>query len=134
MRCSEKRYNFAVQKANSHNVFPLWLELWMDIINLFHNDEINTNHAQLIFTSHNPIFLNSNLLRRDEIKFVERDSDDHSSSLYSLSDFGTGIGEDEDYLSRYLANVYGAIPDIDFSSLFETTTPQECDSKSNLPF
>lgn len=106
----------------------------MDIINLFHNDELNTNHAQLIFTSHNPIFLNSNLLRRDEIKFVERGSDDHSSSLYSLSDFGTGIGEDEDYLSRYLANVYGAIPDIDFSSLFETTTPQECDSKSNLPF
>ena len=106
----------------------------MDIINLFHNDELNTNHAQLIFTSHNPIFLNSNLLRREEIKFVERGSDDHSSSLYSLSDFGTGIGEDEDYLSRYLANVYGAIPDIDFSSLFETTTPQECDSKSNLPF
>ena len=106
----------------------------MDIINLFHNDELNTNHAQLIFTSHNPIFLNSNLLRRDEIKFVERDSDDHSSSLYSLSDFGTGIGKDEDYLKRYLVNVYGAIPDIDFSSLFESTTPQEGDSKSNLPF
>lgn len=92
----------------------------MNIINLFHNDEFNTNHAQLIFTSHNPIFLNSNLLRRDEIKFVERDSDDHTSSLYALSDFGSGIGKDEDYLKRYLANMYGAIPNIDFTSLFES--------------
>lgn len=93
----------------------------MDIINLFHNDELNTNHAQLIFTSHNPIFLNSNLLRRDEIKFVERDSDNHTSSLYSLSNFVIGLGEDEDYFKRYLANMYGAIPDIDFTSLFEST-------------
>lgn len=51
---------------------------------------------------------------------MERDSDDHISSLYSLSDFGIGQGEDEDYLKRYLANMYGAIPDIDFTSLFES--------------
>ena len=33
----------------------------MNIITIFHNDEINVNHAQLIFNTHNPIFLNSNL-------------------------------------------------------------------------
>ena len=43
----------------------------MNIINIFHNDEINKKHAQLVFNTHNPIFLNSNLFRRDEIKFVE---------------------------------------------------------------
>jgi len=91
----------------------------MDILNLFHNDELNTKHAQLVFVTHNPVYLNSNLLRRDEVKFVERDSDDHTSTMYSLSDFGTGIGDDEDYLKRYLANMYGAIPDVDFSSLLE---------------
>lgn len=91
----------------------------MNILNLFHNDELNINHAQLVFVTHNPVYLNANLLRRDEIKFVERDSDNHTSTLYSLSDFGTGIGEDEDYLKRYLANLYGAIPDVDFSSIFE---------------
>lgn len=49
----------------------------MSIINVFHNDDINIHHAQLIFNTHNPIFLNSNLFRRDEIKFVERDDDSH---------------------------------------------------------
>lgn len=33
----------------------------MSIINVFHNDDINIHHAQLIFNTHNPIFLNSNL-------------------------------------------------------------------------
>ena len=66
------------------------------------------------------INLNSNLLRRDEIKFVECYFDDHTSTMFALSDFGIGIGEDEDYLKRYLANLHGeAIPDIDFSSIFE---------------
>ena len=31
----------------------------MSIINVFHNDDINIHHAQLIFNTHNPIFLNS---------------------------------------------------------------------------
>lgn len=59
----------------------------MSIIKIFHNDDINKNGAQLIFNTHNPIFLNKNLFRRDEIKFVEKD--DKESILYALSDFGT---------------------------------------------
>lgn len=95
----------------------------MSIINVFHNDDINTKHAQLIFNTHNPIFLNSNLLRRDEIKFVERDEETHFSTLYSLSDFGTsgenGVRLHEDYMKNYFVNRYGAIVDIDFSPVFE---------------
>lgn len=91
----------------------------MNILNLFHNDELNTKHAQLVFVTHNPVYLNSNLLRRDEIKFIERDSDDHISTMHSLSDFGTGIGKDEDYLKRYMANMYGALPEVDFSTFFK---------------
>lgn len=45
----------------------------MSFIKIFHNDEINKNGAQLIFNTHNPIFLNKNLFRRDEIKFVEKE-------------------------------------------------------------
>ena len=33
----------------------------MNIINIFHNDEINKNNAQLVFNTHNPIFLNANI-------------------------------------------------------------------------
>lgn len=95
----------------------------MNIINIFHNDDLNIHKAQLIFNTHNPIFLNSNLFRRDEIKFVERDDDTHISELYSLSDFGTigemGVRKNENYMSNYFVNKYGAIKDIDFTPIFE---------------
>lgn len=95
----------------------------MNIINIFHNDDININRAQLVFNTHNPIFLNSNLYRRDEIKFVERDEETHFSIHYSLSDFGTagesGVRKNEDYLKNYYINRYGAIKDIDFTPIFK---------------
>ncbi len=95
----------------------------MSIINIFHNDDINIHHAQLIFNTHNPIFLNSNLFRRDEIKFVERDEESHYSILYALSDFGTsgdkGVRMHEDYMKNYFISQYGAIKDIDFTPIFE---------------
>ena len=95
----------------------------MNIINIFHNDGINKNQAQLVFNTHNPIFLNSNLFRRDEIKFVERDEVSHESVLYSLSDFGTagekGVRKHEDYMKNYFVSRYGALRDIDFSPIFE---------------
>lgn len=95
----------------------------MSIINIFHNDDINTKNAQLIFNTHNPIFLNSNLFRRDEIKFVERDETTHISTHYSLADFGTsgerGVRKHEDYMKNYFISQYGAIKDIDFTSIFE---------------
>lgn len=95
----------------------------LNIINIFHNDEINTHQAQLIFNTHNPIFLNSNIYRRDEIKFVERDEKTHFSYHYSLSDFKTsgpnGVRKEEDYMSNYFVSRYGAIKDIDFSDMLE---------------
>jgi len=101
----------------------------MSIINVFHNDDINIHHAQLIFNTHNPIFLNSNLFRRDEIKFVERDDDSHQSILYALSDFGTtgdkGVRKHEDYMSKYFISQYGAIKDIDFTPIFEELLARE---------
>ena len=101
----------------------------MSVINLFHNDEINKNHAQLIFNTHNPIFLDSNLFRRDEIKFVERDDETHISELYSLSDFGTGgksgVRKSEDYMRHYFMNRYGAIQEVDFAPVFQKIVNEE---------
>lgn len=102
------------------NIHPIAL---MNIVNLFHNDEINLNNSQLIFNTHNPIFLNANLFRRDEIKFVERNDDTHLSMHYSLADFKTsgtsGVRTTDDYMNRYFLGRYGAIKDIDFYNLFE---------------
>ena len=94
----------------------------MNIINIFHNDEINRNQAQLIFNTHNPIFLDSSLLRRDEIKFVERDEETRRSVHYALSDFRTadGIRKGEDYMNNYFVSRYGAIREIDFSPILES--------------
>lgn len=101
----------------------------MSIINIFHNDEININHAQLIINTHNPIFLNSSILRRDEIKFVERDEEGNFSVLYSLADFGTagtkGVRKCEDYLKCYFVGRYGAIKNIDFTPIFEKIIDKE---------
>ena len=52
----------------------------------FLNPEINPNHAQLVFTTHDSWQLSNNLLRRDEIWFTEKDGNG-VSTLYSLADF-----------------------------------------------
>ena len=95
----------------------------MSIVNIFHNDDINTKNAQLIFNTHNPIFLNPNLFRRDEIKFVECDDPTQGSIHYSLSDFGTsgekGVRREDDYMKYYFVSQYGAIKEVDFTPIFE---------------
>lgn len=93
----------------------------MNIISIFHNDEINKNHAQLIFNTHNPIFLDASLFRRDEIKFIERSDETSYSTHYSLSDFKTadGVRKGEDYMSNYFVSRYGAIKDVDFSPIIK---------------
>lgn len=93
----------------------------MNIISIFHNDEINRNHAQLIFNTYNSIFLDSSLFRRDEIKFVERNDKTNDSTHYALSDFKTadGIRKGEDYMNNYFVNRYGAIRNVDFSPMIK---------------
>lgn len=89
------------------------------IVNAFHNDELNINKAQLIFTSHNPIYQKAKIFRRDEIKFIEREGE--SSRLYNLSDFGTsgdgGVKKSTDIMKNYLTGKYGAINYIDYSGV-----------------
>ena len=87
-------------------------ELTERLVLLFHNKEINTNHAQLIFTSHNTNLLDAKIFRRDQIFFVEKDSFG-SSNLYSLADFkkdGKSTRNDENIELNYLKGKYGALP------------------------
>lgn len=93
----------------------------MNLITIFHNDGVNIKGAQIIFNTHNPIYLNHSLLRRDEIKFVERDKESKSSSLYALSDFRANgeasVRKTSDYMKNYFISRYGAIEDIDFTDI-----------------
>lgn len=88
----------------------------------FLNPEINSKHAQLVFTTHDSWQLSNNLLRRDEIWFTEKD-DSGVSVLYSLADFvdadGIKIRKDESYEKNYLLGKYGAIPTLKYFDMFK---------------
>lgn len=64
-------------------------------------------HSQIIVTTHESTLLDLNLLRRDEIWFVEK-SPEGASSLYSLEEFKPR--HDLDIRKGYLHGRFGAIP------------------------
>jgi uncharacterized protein len=80
------------------------------LIGLFHNPEINTKGAQLVFSTHDTSILDRSVFRRDQIWFVEKDS--HlQSQLYPLTDFSPRKGENLEH--GYLRGRYGALPFIE---------------------
>lgn len=81
------------------------------LISLFHDPEVNEVNAQLIVSTQVMELLSSDVLRRDQIYFVEKDVISETSELYSLDDFEYRKGED--YLRMYLQGRYGAAPFID---------------------
>lgn len=84
-----------------------------NIILTFLSPEINTQNAQLIFTTHDILQFTNELLRRDEIWLVDKNKDG-ISELYSLADFkdedGNKVRRGEAILKKYLTGSYGAIP------------------------
>lgn len=82
------------------------------IVRMFHDRAQNKHRAQLLFSSHNLIVLDSHDLRRDEIWFVEKD-DEGRTTVSSLADFiidSKRFRADMNYSKNYLAGVFGAIP------------------------
>ena len=107
---------------NGHTLFvdeldsKLHPNLVEKIVSLFNSKILNPHNAQLIFNTHNTNLLDSGLLRRDQIWFVEKDSCG-SSALHSLSDFKK-IRKNEALESNYLRGKYGAIPYLEFFNSF----------------
>lgn len=77
------------------------------VIDLFNNPETNPNNAQLIFTTHDVSVLNKDIFRRDQVWFVEKDSE-LATQLYPLSDFCPR--SNESLAKGYLEGKYGAVP------------------------
>ncbi len=113
----EKGSVFFIDELNAR-LHPL---LVRNFLLTFLNPQININHAQLVFTTHDTWQLSNQLLRRDEIWFVEKD-DRGVSTLYSLADFvdedGVRIRKDESYEKNYLIGKYGAIPTLKSIDIF----------------
>lgn len=92
------------------------------VVKLFNSKETNPHNAQVVFTTHNTNLLKSDLFRRDQIWFTEKDRYG-AATLYSLGDFKVDekkIRNDEDYEKNYLQGRYGGIPYLeDFKINFE---------------
>lgn len=85
--------------------------LFRKIVRMFNDKEINRFNAQLIFTSHNLICLDSGDLRRDSVYFTEKN--DNNTEVYSLADIkvnGELVRSDLDFGKHYLAGRFGGIP------------------------
>ncbi|MEO6667970.1 MAG: ATP-binding protein [Ferruginibacter sp.] len=83
------------------------------IVQLFHNNETNSNNAQLIFSTHDTNLLNACLFRRDQIYFTEKNKLEETD-LYSLSEYKDADGKkarnDSSIEKNYIEGRYGAIP------------------------
>lgn len=87
------------------------------IIELFNSPE--NKGAQLIFITHDTNLLSADLLRRDQIEFVEKDKYG-ASHLYSLVEF-KGIRNNASFEKDYIRGKYGAIPFLgDFTKILTT--------------
>jgi len=83
-----------------------------EILELFTQE---SSHSQLVFTTHNEMFLDLSKLRRDEIWFVERENN-ITSQLYSLWDI-KGVRKNENIKLGYYNKRYGAHPDVDLKDI-----------------
>ncbi len=94
------------------------------IVELF-NSATNKN-AQLIFVTHDTNLLSADLLRRDQIDFVEKDKYG-ASYLYTLVQF-KGVRNTASFEKDYIQGKYGAIPFLgDFEALFNQETEKNAE-------
>ena len=78
------------------------------ILELYHRE--NNSQSQLIITCHDTNLLTKNLLRRDQIWFIEKNLK-HESELYSLLEYKEHYTrKDGTYSKDYLEGKYGAVP------------------------
>lgn len=90
---------------------PLLTKKIVELYNSFENKK-----SQLIFTTHDTNLLSSDLLRRDQIDFVEKDKYG-ASHLYTLVEIN-GVRNDASFEKDYIQGKYGAIPFLgDFTNL-----------------
>lgn len=78
-----------------------------ELLRLFFSEKENPKGAQILFTTHNPLLLDTTLLRRDQIWFTDKDTKGEGH-LYPLTDYSPRKGES--LVRGYLSGRYGAVP------------------------
>ena len=88
--------------------------------------------AQIVFTTHNTELLNMELLRKDQLYFVDKNNDDGVSELYSISGFSTRTTENVH--KGYLLGKYGAIPNVEIAEVASGGKYDFSNAEKNLCF
>ena len=84
------------------------------IVAKFQSKKTNPNGAQIVFTTHNAELLDMELLRKDQLYFVDKNREG-ASELYGISDFSDHTTEN--IRKGYLLGKYGATPNIEIEEL-----------------
>lgn len=99
----EKGYTICIDELET-SMHPIMVR---ELLKLIFSESVNTGGAQVIFTTHNPLFLDGTLLRRDQVWFTDKD-DEGISHLYPLTEYQPR--QDESLIRGYMAGRYGAVP------------------------
>jgi len=86
------------------------------IILLFHDDDVNTKGAQLLFSTHDTNILDEAYMRRDQIWFVSKD--DGASSLRCLGEYDKKyVRQDSPFEAFYRDGRLGALPRLQYAKV-----------------
>ena len=80
------------------------------IISKFQSKVSNPYGAQIVFTTHDTELMNLELLRKDQLYFVDKETQNGVSELYSISSFSTRTTDN--IRKSYLVGKYGATPSV----------------------
>lgn len=85
------------------------------IISKFQVKQTNPLGAQIVCTTHNTDLMNEQMLRKDQLYFVDKCRNSGESELYSISEFATKTSEN--IQKGYLLGKYGATPDVEIKEV-----------------
>ena len=100
------------------------------IVRLFNDPRVNTNHAQLFFTTHSVDLMKPEIFRRDQVWFAEKQ--EGATKLYSISDFeGAKVRSNSPYAEWYLEGRFGALPQVNYLTIADFLVDQLSQGSNN---
>lgn len=79
------------------------------LVEIFHHKDAPKN-AQIIFTTQNPLLMDSSKMRRDQIWFFNK-NEQGASELYTLADFESDkVRPNGKFTKQYMQGIFGAVP------------------------
>lgn len=87
------------------------------VVSLFNNKEVNRNHAQLLFTTHNLDLMDSSKMRKDQLWLAEKKNG--ATELISLDEFDSSLKPTSPFAKWYDEGRLGGLPAIDTSKVIQ---------------